>query len=187
MAQSTTTGVELAVIGGSGLYNMAELTEVEEVRPPTPFGLPSDAIAVGTLHGRRVAFLRRHGRGHLLNPSEVPYCANIYALKTLGTRYVISISACGSLRERHAPGHIVIPDQLVDFTKGVRQRKAVPPGAGKGTAGATVGVILDDPDGAERSRQRAHKGPGRDGEGAVDAGRTGTELGFPERRGRRSR
>lgn len=116
------TDVELAVIGGSGLYDMAELTEVEEVRPQTPFGPPSDAITVGTLHGRRVAFLPRHGRGHLLNPSEVPYCANIYALKMLGVRYVISVSACGSLRERHAPGHVVIPDQLLDFTKGVRQR-----------------------------------------------------------------
>ncbi len=114
--------IELAVIGGSGLYNMAELTEIEEVRLDTPFGAPSDAITVGTLHGRRVAFLPRHGRGHLLNPSEVPYCANIYALKSLGVRYIISVSACGSLRERYAPGHIVIPDQLVDFTKGVRQR-----------------------------------------------------------------
>lgn len=114
--------IELAVIGGSGLYDMAELSDIEEVRPDTPFGATSDAITVGTLHGRRVAFLPRHGRGHLLNPSEVPYCANIYALKSLGVRYIISVSACGSLRERYAPGHIVIPDQLVDFTKGVRQR-----------------------------------------------------------------
>jgi 5'-methylthioadenosine phosphorylase len=116
------TGIELAVIGGSGLYDMAELTDVEWIEIDTPFGKPSDAITVGSLHGRRVAFLPRHGRGHVLTPSEVPYRANIYALKTLGTRYVISISACGSLREDYAPGEIVVPDQLFDFTKGIRDR-----------------------------------------------------------------
>jgi 5'-methylthioadenosine phosphorylase len=116
------TDVELAVIGGSGLYDMAGLTQISQLRPDTPFGAPSDDITIGTLHGHRVAFLPRHGRGHLLTPGEVPYCANIYALKLLGVRYVISVSACGSLRERYAPGNIVIPDQLVDFTKGIRQR-----------------------------------------------------------------
>lgn len=110
--------IELAVIGGSGLYNMASLTDVKELKIDTPFGPPSDAIVVGTLHGRRVAFLPRHGRGHILNPSKVPYRANIFALKTLGVRYIVSISACGSLREDYAPGHIVIPDQLFDHTKG---------------------------------------------------------------------
>jgi 5'-methylthioadenosine phosphorylase len=108
---------ELAIIGGSGLYDMAELTEVEEVSISTPFGEPSDAIKLGTLHGRRVAFLPRHGRGHVLTPTEVPYQANIFALKTLGVKYIISVSACGSLRERMSPGHIVIPDQLFDHTK----------------------------------------------------------------------
>ncbi len=112
--------VELAVIGGSGLYNMAALSDVVEVNVDTPFGSPSDAIAIGNLHGRRVAFLPRHGRGHVLNPSEVPYRANIYALKSLGVRYVISVSACGSLRADYEPGHIVIPDQLYDNTKGLR-------------------------------------------------------------------
>lgn len=112
--------VELAVIGGSGLYNMAALSDVVEVNVDTPFGSPSDAIAIGSLHGRRVAFLPRHGRGHVLNPSEVPYRANIYALKSLGVRYVISVSACGSLRADYEPGHIVIPDQLYDNTKGLR-------------------------------------------------------------------
>lgn len=112
--------VELAVIGGSGLYNMPGLSQVEIVEVVTPFGKPSDAITLGTLHGRRVAFLPRHGRGHVLTPSEVPYRANIYALKTLGVKYVISVSACGSLREDFAPGDIVIPDQLFDFTKGMR-------------------------------------------------------------------
>ena len=110
--------IELAVIGGSGLYNMASLTDIEELKIDTPFGSPSDTIMVGTLYGRRVAFLPRHGRGHILNPSEVPYRANIFALKTLGVRYIISVSACGSLREDYAPGHIVIPDQLFDHTKG---------------------------------------------------------------------
>lgn len=109
--------IELAVIGGSGLYDMAALTDIEELDVDTPFGQPSDAIMVGTLYGRRVAFLPRHGRGHVLNPSEVPYRANIFALKTLGVRYIISVSACGSLREAYAPGHIVIPDQLFDHTK----------------------------------------------------------------------
>lgn len=116
------SAIELAVIGGSGLYNMARLTDVEEVEITTPFGRPSDAITIGTLHGRRVAFLPRHGRGHVLTPSEVPYRANTFALKTLGVRYIISVSACGSLREDFAPGHVVVPDQLFDFTKGVRDR-----------------------------------------------------------------
>jgi 5'-methylthioadenosine phosphorylase len=114
-------GVEVAVIGGSGLYDMAGLTEIEEQRVATPFGDPSDAITIGTLHGRRVAFLPRHGRGHVLTPTEVPYRANIFALKLLGVRYIISVSACGSLREYFAPGHIVIPDQLFDHTKGKRE------------------------------------------------------------------
>lgn len=114
--------IALAVIGGSGLYNMAEMTAVETVEIDTPFGRPSDAITIGELHGRRVAFLPRHGRGHVLTPSEVPYRANIYALKTLGVRYLISVSACGSLREDFAPGDVVVPDQLFDFTKGIRER-----------------------------------------------------------------
>jgi 5'-methylthioadenosine phosphorylase len=113
--------IELAIIGGSGLYGMSELTDVEERVISTPFGDPSDAVIMGTLHGRRIAFLPRHGRGHLLNPSEVPYAANIYALKSLGVKYIVAVSACGSLREAFAPGHIVIPDQVYDNTKGLRQ------------------------------------------------------------------
>ncbi|MFO7662569.1 MAG: S-methyl-5'-thioadenosine phosphorylase [Chloroflexota bacterium] len=114
--------IELAVIGGSGLYNMTDLTDVESTSVTTPFGKPSDDITTGILHGRRIAFLPRHGRGHVLTPSEVPYRANIYALKTLGVKYIVSVSACGSLREDYAPGEIVIPDQLFDFTKGIRER-----------------------------------------------------------------
>jgi 5'-methylthioadenosine phosphorylase len=109
--------IELGIIGGSGLYDMDGLSDLEEINVTTPFGDPSDAVVIGTLHGRRIAFLPRHGRGHILTPSEVPYRANIYALKSLGVRYIIAVSACGSLREDFAPGHIVVPDQLVDFTK----------------------------------------------------------------------
>jgi 5'-methylthioadenosine phosphorylase len=112
--------IELAVIGGSGLYKMAGLTDLEEVAVETPFGPPSDKITVGALHGRRLAFLPRHGRGHIFSPSDVPYRANIFALKRLGVKYIVGVSACGSLREDYAPGHIVIPDQLVDWTKGQR-------------------------------------------------------------------
>lgn len=109
--------VKLAVIGGSGVYDMEALTEIEERHIPTPFGNPSDAIIIGTLSGRRIAFLPRHGRGHRLTPSEVPYRANIWALKSLGVERIISISACGSMREKYAPRHIVVPDQIYDNTK----------------------------------------------------------------------
>ena len=108
----------LGIIGGSGLYTMAGLTGTEEHDFDTPFGKPSDPIVVGTLAGRTVAFLARHGRGHRLSPSEVNYRANIYALKQLGVERVLAVSACGSLREDYAPGHIVIPDQIFDNTKG---------------------------------------------------------------------
>jgi 5'-methylthioadenosine phosphorylase len=112
-----TDPVRIAVIGGSGLYQMAGLTDIEERQVSTPFGAPSDALIIGTLAGARVAFLPRHGRGHRLTPSEVPYRANIYALKSLGVEHVVSVSACGSLREHLHPGEVVIPNQLVDFTK----------------------------------------------------------------------
>ncbi len=111
----------LGIIGGSGLYQMEGLTDVREVDVETPFGKPSAPIVLGTLEGRRVAFLARHGKGHHIMPSEINYRANIYALKTLGVERIVSVSASGSLREDYAPGHIVIPDQLFDFTK-QRQR-----------------------------------------------------------------
>ncbi len=114
------TEITIGVIGGSGLYQMPGLTDIIEKRIETPFGMPSDALTIGTVHGQRIAFLPRHGRGHVLTPSEVPYRANIYALKTLGVTHVISVSACGSLREDYAPGHIVIPDQIYDHTKADR-------------------------------------------------------------------
>ena len=109
--------VQLAIIGGSGLYNMESLLDTKELDLDTPFGKPSAPIAVGTIEGRKIAFLARHGIGHHITPTEVPYRANIYALKSLGVERIISISACGSLREDYAPGHIVIPDQLFDNTK----------------------------------------------------------------------
>ena len=110
----------IGVIGGSGLYAMPGLEQVERVELTTPFGAPSDAYVLGTLAGRRVAFLPRHGVGHRLTPSEVPSRANIYGFKQLGVGYLISISAVGSLREEYAPGHVAIPDQLFDRTKGIR-------------------------------------------------------------------
>jgi 5'-methylthioadenosine phosphorylase len=110
--------VRLAILGGSGLYEMPGLIEPHEHHILTPFGETSAPIVVGTLEGERVAFLARHGIGHHITPSEVPYRANIYALKSLGVERIISISACGSLQEEFAPGHIVIPDQIYDNTHG---------------------------------------------------------------------
>ena len=107
----------IGVIGGSGLYEIAELTEVEEVAVPTPFGDPSDVFNIGTLSGIRVAFLPRHGRGHTLLPTEIPFRANIYAMKLLGVERIISASAVGSLQEKLKPTDIVFPDQFFDRTR----------------------------------------------------------------------
>ena len=107
----------IGVIGGSGLYQMEGLEDVHEIRVTTPFGDPSDVLVAGHIEGVPVAFLPRHGRGHVHTPTEVPYRANIHALKQLGVEKVVSISACGSLREHLHPGDIVVPDQLFDFTK----------------------------------------------------------------------
>ena len=111
------TNVKIGIIGGSGLYQMPELKDVEEVSVETPFGSPSDAFIVGTLEGERVAFLPRHGRGHKLLPTELPFRANIYAMKQLGVERVLSASAVGSLQERYAPLDMVIPDQFFDRTR----------------------------------------------------------------------
>ncbi len=108
---------EIAVIGGSGLYDMDALTNVDRVNVETPFGDPSDSIVVGDLAGVRVAFLPRHGRGHCFNPTRIPVRANIYALKTIGVERVISVSAVGSLKEEFAPLDLVIPSQLIDRTR----------------------------------------------------------------------
>ncbi len=110
--------VDLAVIGGTGLYAMEGLDILERVKPRTPYGPPSDEITIGRLEGNTVAFLPRHGKGHRLLPSEIPYRANVYALKLLGVTRVVSISAVGSLTERLKPMDIVVPDQVVDRTWG---------------------------------------------------------------------
>ena len=107
----------IGVIGGSGLYRMEGMTDVEEVKLQTPFGAPSDAIGIGKVAGVSMAFLPRHGRGHRISPSEIPVRANIWALKSLGVEWVISVSAVGSLREQIAPRDLIIPDQLFDRTK----------------------------------------------------------------------
>ena len=111
------TAARIGIMGGSGLYQMPELTDVEELELQTPFGSPSDAFILGTLEGERVAFLPRHGRGHRFTPTEVPFRANIYAMKLLGVERILSASAVGSLQERYAPLDMVIPDQFFDRTR----------------------------------------------------------------------
>lgn len=111
----------IGVIGGSGLYEMEGMEQVAEVTVETPYGAPSDNYVTGVLNGVRMAFLPRHGKGHRLLPSEVNYRANIYGMKQLGVERIISVSAVGSLREEIVPGHIVIPDQFIDRTKGIRK------------------------------------------------------------------
>ena len=109
--------IEIGVIGGTGLYAMPGISDRQALKVETPWGLPSGDIVIGTLQGKRVAFLPRHGPGHRLSPTEVPYRANIFALKSLGVRFIISVNACGSLREDCLPGDVVVPDQLVDRTR----------------------------------------------------------------------
>jgi 5'-methylthioadenosine phosphorylase len=111
-------GAKVAVIGGSGFYQMDGLTEIDEVLLNTPFGATSDAIITGSLDGQRIAFLPRHGVGHRLAPSELPQRANIWALKSLGVEHIIAISAVGSLRAEIAPLDLVVPDQIIDRTRG---------------------------------------------------------------------
>ncbi|MEM9121419.1 MAG: S-methyl-5'-thioadenosine phosphorylase [Cyanobacteria bacterium P01_F01_bin.56] len=112
-----TTQATIGIIGGSGLYKMDALSDIAEVQVETPFGAPSDALIVGTLAGIRVAFLARHGRNHTLMPSELPFRANIYAMKQLGVQYLISASAVGSLKAAAKPLDMVVPDQFIDRTK----------------------------------------------------------------------
>lgn len=112
------TEARIGVIGGSGVYEMEGLIDVEEVKVKTPFGEPSDLIVIGTLEGHKVAFLPRHGRGHRIMPSELPSRANIYALKSLGVEHIIAVSACGSMKEEIHPLDMVIPDQIFDRTRG---------------------------------------------------------------------
>ncbi len=112
----TSERAEVGIIGGSGLYDIDGFSDRREVEIDTPFGRPSDALVIGSLEGRRVAFLPRHGRGHRILPHELNYQANVFALKTLGVERILSVSAVGSLKEQYAPLDIVIPDQFVDRT-----------------------------------------------------------------------
>jgi 5'-methylthioadenosine phosphorylase len=116
-SKSAKTQAEIGIIGGSGLYSMNGLTKTREVRVKTPFGEPSDAIVLGMLEGKRVAFLARHGRGHRILPGEINFRANVYAMKLLGVERIISVSAVGSLMEDLQPGEFLVPDQFVDRTK----------------------------------------------------------------------
>ena len=135
--------IRFGVIGGSGVYQMEALTDVEEIKIETPFGAPSDAYIVGTIHGQRVAFLARHGRGHLIGPTRLNQRANIYGFKLLGVEYLIGVSACGSLQEHIHPGDIVIPDQLFDRTRERALSFFDDPEVG--TEGLVVHIGLADP------------------------------------------
>ncbi len=109
--------IDLGIIGGTGIYQMSGVTIIEKLSIDTPFGKPSSPLIIADVNGKTIAFLARHGEGHSIPPSEINYRANIYALKSLGVKSVVGISACGSLREDYAPGNIVIPDQIIDFSK----------------------------------------------------------------------
>jgi 5'-methylthioadenosine phosphorylase len=111
-----TPTARIGVIGGTGLYDIEGLTDIKEVRPETPFGKPSDNIIVGKLGGTGIAFLPRHGKNHTISPTNVPSRANIYALKTLGVEFIISSNSCGSFKEELKPGHLLVPDQIIDRT-----------------------------------------------------------------------
>jgi 5'-methylthioadenosine phosphorylase len=115
--QAAQARATIGIIGGSGLYEMEGLEQVREVKVTTPFGKPSDAVILGQIDGRFVAFLSRHGRGHRISPSDINYRANIYALKSLGVTRVISVSAVGSMKESVRPGDVLLPDKFIDFTK----------------------------------------------------------------------
>ena len=135
--------VRIGVIGGSGVYDMAQLRDVSEVRLDTPFGAPSDAYIIGTIEGERVAFLPRHGRGHRVSPARLNSRANIFGFKKLGVEYLISISACGSLHPQYEPGDIVVPDQLFDRTRQRTSSFFDDPSAG--TGGLVVHVSVAEP------------------------------------------
>jgi 5'-methylthioadenosine phosphorylase len=155
----------IGVIGGSGLYQIEGLTEVEEFYPDTPRGKPSYAMTIGTLEGQRVAFLPRHGRGHRISPTDLPFQANIYAMKMLGVRWLISVSAVGSMREEIAPLDLVVPDQLFDRTV-LRSRSFFESRAG--TAGIVTHIAFAEPfskplsqmlfEAAQHSGAKVHKG-----------------------------
>ncbi len=135
--------VRIGIIGGSGVYEMEGIEDVQEVWLDTPFGAPSDAYFVGTLEGQRVAFLSRHSRGHRISPTQLNYRANIWGFKSLGVEYLIGLSACGSLEERLHPGEIVVPDQIFDRTRLRRSSFFDDPQAG--TEGLVAHVSVANP------------------------------------------
>lgn len=142
------TQAEIGIIGGSGLYSMNGLTKTREVTVKTPFGEPSDAIVLGMLEGKRVAFLARHGRGHRILPGEINFRANVYAMKLLGVKRIISVSAVGSLMEDLRPGEFLVPDQFVDRTKNrvstfFGEGLVAHVGFDKPTCGQVSGVLAD--------------------------------------------
>ena len=136
--------VRIGIIGGSGLYHMDGVAGAETLTLDTPFGKPSDELILAELRGKRVVFLPRHNRRHGLNPTEVPYRANIHAFKQLGVRFILAVNACGSLREDYAPGHLAIPDQIIDFTQ-ARARSFF-------TDSYVVHISVDEPFSVELSR-----------------------------------
>lgn len=135
--------IRFGVIGGSGVYQMEALQDIQEVVLETPFGPPSDSYVIGSLHGQQVAFLARHGRGHRISPTRLNQRANIYGFKMLGVEYLIGVSACGSLQEQYAPGHIMVPDQLFDRTSNRALSFFDDPAVG--TDGLVVHVSLAEP------------------------------------------
>jgi 5'-methylthioadenosine phosphorylase len=142
------TQAEIGIIGGSGLYSMNGLTKTKEVQVKTPFGEPSDAIVLGMLEGKRVAFLARHGRGHRILPGEINFRANVYAMKLLGVERIVSVSAVGSLMEDLQPGEFLVPDQFVDRTKNrvstfFGEGLVAHVGFDKPTCGQVSGVLAD--------------------------------------------
>jgi 5'-methylthioadenosine phosphorylase len=142
------TQAEIGIIGGSGLYSMNGLTKTREIHVKTPFGEPSDAIVLGMLEGKRVAFLARHGRGHRILPGEINFRANVYAMKLLGAERIVSVSAVGSLMEDLQPGEFLVPDQFVDRTKNrvstfFGEGLVAHVGFDKPTCGQVSGVLAD--------------------------------------------
>src|SRR5580692_2343582 len=157
---ASSEAVRIGIIGGSGLYNMPGLEKSREVRLKTPFGNPSDALAVGTLEGKRVAFLARHARGHRLTPTEINYRANIHAMKQLGVERIISVSAVGSLQENLKPLEFLIPDQFYDRTR-LRSSTffgggvVAHVGFGKPVCGDLAGVLGNA---CDQAKVRVHRG-----------------------------
>ena len=156
--------IDLAVLGGSGFYEMPGLDLIDEVFIDTPFGPPSDAIRIGMLGGVRVAFMARHGRGHSYLPSELPQRANFWALKRLGVERVLAVSAVGSLREDYRPGDLVIPDQLIDRTSGAAAADVFRGWGGRARGHGAAILYVDagcvrPPRPKRRGRNRAAAGP----------------------------